>query len=679
MKTKILFMLLLFSFSFAEDISPYLSDKQFKTGMQRFHNREYEAAIQIFNKALSIYPMNLKARYYLGLSFLQAGYVKNSIDEWENLIKLGGGNYLIKQKLNDLYFSLSLDRKHEYSSPYTFSSFIENKNKLGRPSFIIYDEKMDRFLVSSIKKKYVIELDANGNILREIGRKVGDFSSFKMPTGLYIYADNIYVADYKLDTIFVFNRDGKFLNKKIGSKGFGESNISGPMGIYIKDDYIFVVNNGNDRVQKFSITGEWIQSIGTGELKRPTDIAGEGDYIYISDTGNKRIIVYDIFGNFVSSISSEQLSQPRGLAIKNKKLYISDAIEGLFIYDIDKEMFEKISISKEKLNLPFDVAIDTRNILYETDFNTFKIAVFTPLELQYANLNVQTTQIWLDNYPRNFIHLRVFDKAGNPVYDLKEENFLVYEEGTFVPIIKLGATYSFRKNMYAKIIIDKSIKMKEYEEDLIEIVRAFLEKTTGDDWIDIKVLSKDVETTGRIKASVLSPLEFIKKQEYSETLNNLDTSIYDSIRELLNINRNKAIILITAEDLNQSFSTYDLEMLINYARNNSIPIYVINFNPENKNSLELLSAKTFGRYYSLKEYKDILNIYETIKNSKPLEYIINYDGMNLKGLKNFFVNVNIKVKYKGLIGVDEIGYYVPEYFLPLNFFGQKKEMVKEYK
>ncbi len=275
----------------------------------------------------------------------------------------------------------------------------------------------------------------------------------------------------------------------------------------------------------------------------------------------------------------------------------------------------------------------------------------------------------------------MFDKAGNPVYDLKEENFFIYEEGTFVPIVRVGATYSFRKNMYVKIIIDKSLRMKEYEEDLIEIVRTFLEKTTGNDWIDLKILSKDIETTGKIKSSVLSPIEFIKKQEYSESINNFDIALYDSIRELLNINRNKAIILITAENLSRSFSTYDIEMLINYARNNSIPIYVINFNPENKNSLELIAKKTFGKYYSFKEYKDILGLYDTIKNSKPLEYIISYDGMNLKGLKNFFVNVNIKVKYKGLIGVDEIGYYVPEYFLPLNFFGQKKEIVseKEYK
>ncbi len=676
-KFFLVFCLFFSSFSFAEDISPYLSDREFKTGIRRFHNREYEAAIQVFNKSLSIYPMNLKARYYLGLSFLQAGYIKNAIDEWENLIRLGGGNYLTKQKLNDLYFSLSLDRKHEYSFPYTFSGMIENKTKMLRPSFIIYDEKNDRFFVSSVKRRYVLEFDANGNVIREIGRKVGDFSSFKMPMGLVLYNDNIYVSDYKLDCIFVFNREGKYIGKKIGSHGIGVSNLAGPMGLYVKDDYIFVVDNGNDRVQKFSINGEWIQSIGESELKRPTDIAGEGDFIYVSDTANQRVVVYDIFGNFVKSISGDPISKPRGIAVKNRKLYISDSDNGLFIYDLNKDMFEKISVAKEKLNFPFDVAVDSRNLIYETDFNTYRIAVFTPLELQYANLNVQTSQIWLDSYPRNFIHLRVWDRLGNPVYDLKEENFLVYEEGVFVPVIRLGATYSFRKNMYVKIIVDKSLKMKEYEEDLNEILKAFLDKTTGDDWIDVKVISKDVEKTGKIKSSVLYPLEFIKKQEYGDNINNLDLLLFESIGELFNVNRNKAILLFVADDINNSFSTYDLEMLISYAKNNAIPIYVVNFNKDNKNFLELLAEKTFGKYYTLKEYKESLTIYDTIKNSKPLEYIITYDGMNLKGLKNYFVNLTIKVKYKGLIGVDEIGYYVPEYFIPLNFFGEKRDIVKE--
>ncbi len=679
--SRIIILLILVSnsvFNYAEDISPYLSDKQFKIGVMRFHNREYAASIQFFQKALSIYPMNQKARHYLGLSYLQAGYIKNTIDEWEYLLKVGGGNYLTKQKLNDLYYSLSVDKKYEFSSPYITGGILENKNKIARPSFIFYDEKKDLFLISSVKSKFVVEIDANGNIQREIGRKLGDFSSFKLPTGIAIYNENIYVADYKQDCVFVFNREGKYLKKKIGVSGTGQTNIAGPMGIYIVNDYIFIVDNGNDRIQKFTLGGEWVQSIGEGELKRPTDVCGEEGFIYVSDTGNGRIVIYDIYGNFAGTIGNEQLQQPRGIAVKKNKVYISDSKEGLFIYDKSKEMLEKVSISKEKLNMPFDVAIDTRNIIYETDFNTSRIALFTPLELQYANLNLQTTQIWTSSYPRNFLHVRVWDKAGNPVFNLKEENFLIYEEGVLVPIIRLGATYEFRKNMYVKFIIDKSLNMKEYEQDLIEMFEGFLSKSTGRDWIDIKILSKDIESSGRINSSVLWPVEFYKKQEYSsEPPKNLDIVIHDCINELLNVNRNKAIVIFTTGKIGEnSFATYDIELLINYARNNAIPVYVINFSDENRSFLELLAKKTFGAYYTPKQLRDILILYETIKNSPPLEYIISYDGLNLKGLKNYFVNVHIKVNYKGLVGVDDIGYYVPEFFMPFRFFGSDKEIIE---
>jgi len=672
----LLIMLCSTNLIFSDDISPYLSDKKFKTGIIRFHNREYEAAINIFNNSLSIYPPNNKARYYLGLSYLQAGYIKNTIEEWENIIKFGGGNYLLKQKLNDLYFRMAIDKQYDFSIPYVFTGYFAKNlsQKIKKSSFIFYDEKLDSFLISSSKRKYVVEFDANGNVIREIGRKIGDFSQFEMPTGIYIYNNTLFVADYKKDYIFVFDREGKYL-RKIGGHGYSSSNISGPMGIYIKDDYIFVVDNGNDRVQKYTLSGEWVQSIGEGELLRPTDICGKDNLIYISDTQNSRIVVYDLFGNFVSSIGKDELKQPRGLYLKGDKLYISDAKEGLFIYDLNKEMFEKMNIAKEKLDLPFGVCVDSKNIVYQTDFNTARIAVFTPLQLQYANLNVYVSQIWTSSYPKNFLHIRVWDRTGKPVYNLKEENFLVYEEGTLVPIVKLGATYEFRKNMYVKFIIDKSIYMKEYEDDLIECFKTFLEKTTGKDWLDIKVLSKDIEVSGRIKSSVLWPIDFYKKQDFSDTLEKFDIALHDSIRELLNVNRNKAIVIFTAGKLNEnSFSTYDPDIIINYAKNNGIPVYIVNFTDENSEILKLIATETFGKYYSLKDLKEILNLYDTIKNSLPLEYILSYEGLNLKGLKSYFVNVRVKVNYKGLTGIDEVGYYVPEFFIPLRFFGKKEEI-----
>ena len=185
---------------YAESINDLLSERNFKMGLLRLNNRQYDASIQLFNKALSFQPLNYRARYYLGYSYLNAGYSKNTIDEWENLIKIGGANFQVKQKINDLYFRLSIDKSYDYTSPYILSKMydgnIQGMHKIDRPSFIVYDEKSDSLFVSSAKTRYIVEIDGNGKVMQQIGRKIGDDSEFKMPTGIFLYSDKIYPFFY---------------------------------------------------------------------------------------------------------------------------------------------------------------------------------------------------------------------------------------------------------------------------------------------------------------------------------------------------------------------------------------------------------------------------------------------------------------------------------------------------
>ena len=57
-----------------------------------------------------------------------------------------------------------------------------------------------------------------------------------------------------------------------------------PHGVAIHEEthQIFVANNGNDRVDVFSETGEFISQLGDGQLSRPYGITIHGDSIYVS-------------------------------------------------------------------------------------------------------------------------------------------------------------------------------------------------------------------------------------------------------------------------------------------------------------------------------------------------------------------------------------------------------------
>lgn len=652
--------------SVQKDISSTISDQRFQAGMIRFYNREYQAAIQIFNSALSYDPMNHKARYYLGYAFLNAGYAQNAIQEWENLINLGGGNNQIRQKLNDLYFRLSIDRSYTPTTSYVLSHIYDGMSrgmhKVIRPSFMYYDAQFDRFFISTARTRYVVEMDGNGNMVRQIGRKIGDFSSFQFPAGIALKEDILYVADFKADKIIRFDDEGKFLGA-FGQSGSGLSNISGPMGIHISaDDYLYVVDNGNNRIQKFDLAGNWVQSLGTEDLDRPTDICGYGDTLFVSDTMHSRIIQYDAFGNIVKEIGRDLLQEPRGISYKDGILYIVDARQGIYLYHLESGEMENLGVDKDKLLYPFDVVADNKNLLYNTDFNSEKIAVYIPLELRYGNLGIDISQIWTDKYPQNFVHFRVWDKAGNPVYDLQGENITLEEEGENIPFVRLGSTTEYRKHLYVRFVIDHSLSMQGLLPELEDSLKPFLESMSGDDWVDVVNVDRDIAVMGKIRANVLRPLGFAKSGKFESLApQKLGTALYQSVTELLNINRNKAIVLVTTGKLTEmSFSTYEENVIYTYARQNAIPIYVILLGTENRELWQALADQTFGKLYTINELRSIQNLYEEIRNSKPLEYILSYEGLNLRGLKNFWVNVHMKLKYKSMLGVDDTGYFVPE-------------------
>jgi hypothetical protein len=369
-----------------------------------------------------------------------------------------------------------------------------------------------------------------------------------------------------------------------------------------------------------------------------------------------------MFGNVLRIILSDQIKKPRGIAIRENLLYITDADTGLYIYDLASDRMEKMGVDEGNLVAPFDVCLDKNRLIYETDLNTQNIGIFIPLELRYANLGIDISQVWIDNYPRNLLYFRVWDKAGNPIYDLTEENIAIYELGEAIPLPKIGSTYHFRQNMYIYFIVVNSLAIETFTSELKDILNPFLEKMSGSDWLNIVLADDTIRSSGRIDANVLWTMDYILKDPFaSPAPADLGTALYDSITGLLNVYRNKAIVLITSgAAADSTFSVYDEQVITTYARQNAVPIYVVSMSHNNEDVFRRLAEDTFGKFYTLDDIRYVLSLHDEIQNSKPLEYILSYDGLNLFGLKNFWVDIHLKIRYKAMIGVDDTGYYVPE-------------------
>jgi DNA-binding beta-propeller fold protein YncE len=138
----------------------------------------------------------------------------------------------------------------------------------------------------------LLEFDADGNYLREIGHKLYAWSFAHMVK--IDRHDNIWVTDKGSDMVIKFTPAGR-VAMVFGRKQEASDEETGPLS----DGYI------NSRVAKVDKDGNWIKSWGErgkgpGQFNTPHAIAVDAkDNIYVADRGNHRIQVFDTEGNFL--------------------------------------------------------------------------------------------------------------------------------------------------------------------------------------------------------------------------------------------------------------------------------------------------------------------------------------------------------------------------------------------
>jgi len=172
----------------------------------------------------------------------------------------------------------------------------------------------------------LLEFDANGDFLREIGKNLYGWS-FAHAVRVD-RADNIWVTDKGSDLVIKFSPEGKVL-MVIGRKQEASDEDTGPVkhpnppapaedgrfrqvtdvtwdaagDIFISDGYI------NSRVAKVDKDGNWLTSWGNrgskpGEFNTPHSIAADArDNIYVADRFNRRIQVFDSNGHFLRAMT----------------------------------------------------------------------------------------------------------------------------------------------------------------------------------------------------------------------------------------------------------------------------------------------------------------------------------------------------------------------------------------
>ena len=222
-------------------------------------------------------------------------------------------------------------------------------------------------------------------------------TELNVPWRVAVSDDNhVIVTECDGHCVTILDREGKKVKSLGGEGGSGNVKFSFPCGVAITPDKFILVSDGNHRIQKISMDGYLIASVGE-EGSEPlqfhdpygiaiSPITGQ---VYIADKFNHRIQVLNPDLTFSHSFGSEgsangQFQCPRDIAIDSQGL--------VYVTDRDNHRIQKFSPDGKfvgqfgtegsgpgQLKYPYGITIDTAatGLVYVSEHGNNRISVFT--------------------------------------------------------------------------------------------------------------------------------------------------------------------------------------------------------------------------------------------------------------------------------------------------------------
>jgi DNA-binding beta-propeller fold protein YncE/tetratricopeptide (TPR) repeat protein len=122
--------------------------------------------------------------------------------------------------------------------------------------------------------------------------------AFQKPTAVALNGGRVYVTDSKVNSVFVFDAEGKQIKKIDGALKAPEAAAYGGGNLYVAD-------TGNSRIAVFDADGKMLFSFGSpgdapGQFEGPRGIAyGPDSRLYVSNTGASRVDVFNSDGIYL--------------------------------------------------------------------------------------------------------------------------------------------------------------------------------------------------------------------------------------------------------------------------------------------------------------------------------------------------------------------------------------------
>lgn len=496
---------------------------------------------------------------------------------------------------------LKFDQEGNLICTWTNSSFDE-KQKLVHPHGIFIKDN-SVYVTELMGDIAVLVYDLNGNLLRKFGNSNGSWK-LKYPTSVWVYKNNVLVADAVAHQVKVFNCDGVFL-RSLGKYGLGEGQFFYPYGVGVDSKgIIYVGDTKNNRVQFFSWEGNFLGKI---SANNETNI----DSYFKSEEGLEELSV-----NYtVKDLNATDIE------ITDEGTYLLNSYSGK-LEQIDNEE-KRVTILKG-LNYPWSISEDVNNSLWVND-EPGNLTLYQG-ENKAAKYSISLTSLQFDPVEPilAWIH-RPQDVAVN--------NNLIAVANT-VPgnVIIIDRYGSIKK------LINMSTSYEETDPKLSKNSTAVLEKKrsvpTGIDFLDDKNI---------IVADMVGKALVINIESGETRILNTPIGFYQPRKVVCSSYKN--LIAITEPHKNRlQFFDKNLNWL-GYVTNQSVPELVeptgITFNNEGDLFITCQGAEkileiTLQGYFNIKNIflpsRDFLDIVAPVETNNISPFIKVYGGISKKAL-----------------------------------------------
>jgi DNA-binding beta-propeller fold protein YncE len=658
--------------------------EQLRLGVQSYHRGRYSESVLLFEKALAYSPGEDLIEYWLGRSYLKAGYEETALRVWQPLLDAEGSPPFLKAKAALLRGSRSMGPPggdYRYVEVERFEGKKGKDTFFSRPSAII-PRPDGSLLVVAHGSNELVTLDAAG-VARQRSR--GGLAGFDRPYGAaYLPDGTLFVTEFNGDRVSRIAPDGSV--KVFARKGRAADGLIGPE--YVAADgegYVYVVDFGNARVSKFDDQGAFVLSFGTGSpdggfpgFASPTGIYASGGVVYVADTIAKSIYEFDESGNYMGVLAEGALHMPEGISAweGGRALLVADTDRVVSI-DLGTEAVSEVYRAAGKKARIVGAAADFNGNVVACDFDASTVSVLSDVSSLASGYDVEIRSVDSSAFPRVSFDAIVRDKDGRPVVGLREGNFYVTEtvrkttqsdeggkavlrtEETILPATEAAYLGSGDKSAGARpvLVLERSADMSALREPQRAALSELYAKLSGDGWTPPALVTAGATPALQSSGDLMAALRIALSPASGR--GRFDLALRLAATNLLPAGNRDAIVYLGTGAVDESsFSGGTLAELAALLRNNGIRFFAVLLG-EPDASLRYIAERTGGGIFSASRPRGLGDLAAEIAGAPTGRYRFSFTSKADTSFGRGYLSLGLEAYLYKRSGKDEIGYYAP--------------------